>query len=64
MQTIVLKHVGLQVFVVNCFLDFPDFFYFWIEGWVGGDNGIQTFFDFFIFTRSLSKEQNHRTGQN
>ena len=33
---------------------------------MGGDNGIQTFFYFwifFLFTRSLSKEQNHRTGQ-
>ena len=31
-------------------------FFFWIEGWVGGVNCIQTFFgflDFFIFTRSL-----------
>ena len=32
--------------------------FFWIEGWVGGVNCIQTFFGFldffFIFTRSLS----------
>ena len=32
-------------------------FFFWIEGWVGGVNCIQTLFgflDFFIFTRSLN----------
>ena len=45
MQTSVLKHV--QVFVVNYFWDFPDFF--WIEGWVGEANCIQTFFGFLDF---------------
>ena len=52
MQTIILKHV--QVFVVITFEIFQ--ILFWIEGWVGGVNCIQTFFgflDFFIFTRSL-----------
>ena len=52
MQTIVLKHV--QVFVVNYFEIFQIFF--WMEGWVGGVNCIQTFFGFFfMFTRSLNR---------
>ena len=54
MQTIILKHV--QVFVVITF-EILQIFFFWIEGWVGGVNCIQTFLDFwifFIFTRSLS----------
>ena len=46
MQTIILKHV--QVFVVITFEIFQICF-FWIEGWVGGVNCIQTFLDFWIF---------------
>ena len=37
----------VQVFVVNYFLDFPEFF--WIEGWVGGVYRMQTFLDFYIY---------------
>ena len=43
MQTIILKHV--QVFVVITFEIFQIFF--WIEGWMGGVNCIQTYFGFF-----------------
>ena len=46
MQTIILKHV--QVFVVITFEIFQIFF-FLIEGWVGGVNCIQTFFEFLDF---------------
>ena len=37
----------VQVFVVNYFWDFPEFF--WIEGWVGGVYRIQTFLNLYIF---------------